>query len=365
MPAAMTRPVSTTWRPPFITGQPLSSTIDGTPLDVRKAATIVMKLARALEYAHSQGILHRDVKPDNVMLDDQGGPHLMDFGLARMEESESHLTGDGAVMGTPAYMSPEQCVGKQETLGPAADQYSLGCLLYELLTGEKLFDGPVSVQIHHQINTEAPAAQPKNTAFPTDLDTICLKTLAKEPNRRYASCVHWLADLNRWLADEPIQARKLTAWERWNRWRRRNPAIAWLSIGLTAALLVGLIGITTQWHRAETNARTRIQAAEDEKKATAEATAERRATQVLLAESYVQRGRFLCLQDEVASGLLWMAHGLRTLPEGQDEAARLIALRIGALGTDPPPALDARSARGDGVQCSIRTRRQLVRHRQL
>jgi len=261
----------------FITGRPLSAAIDGQPLELKHAATIVAQLARALDYAHTQGILHRDVKPDNVMLDEKDVPHLMDFGLARMEESESHLTRDGAVMGTPSYMSPEQCVGKQEALGPAADQYSLGCPLYELITGEKLFDGPVSVQIHHQINTEAPPSA-KNAPIPHDLDTICLKTLAKEPERRYASCAELAADLERWLADEPIQARQLTTWERWNRWRRRNPAIAGLSLGLAAALLIGFAGVTTQWFRAEQNASTaRFATAEQTKATEAAEKAERQA----------------------------------------------------------------------------------------
>ena len=328
----------------FIAGVPLAGAIDGQALNLRRAATIVAQLARALEYAHSQGILHRDVKPDNVMLDEKDIPHLMDFGLARMEESESHLTRDGAVMGTPSYMSPEQCVGKQDALGPAADQYSLGCLLYELITGDKLFSGPVSVQIHHQINTEAPAPSAKNRLIPQDLDTICLKTLTKEPDRRYASCAAFAADLEHWLADEPIQARKLTTMERWNRWRKRNPAIAGLSLGLAATLLIGLIGITTQWIRAERHANAAELAANEQRKATdranqekekAEAAqktaeAERRATQKSLAESYVQRGRFLCLQDEVAHGLLWMARGLQLMPTGEAAAAQLITRRIGS-----------------------------------
>lgn len=328
----------------FITGQPLSTAIDGKPLDLKRAATIVSQLAHALDYAHRQGILHRDVKPDNVMLDEKDVPHLMDFGLARMEESESHLTRDGAVLGTPSYMSPEQCVGKQDALGPAADQYSLGCVLYELLTGEKLFDGPVSVQIHHQLNTEAPPPSKKNSAIAKDLDTICLKTLAKEPERRYASCAALAADLEHWQADEPIQARQLTTWERCNRWRRRNPAIAGLSTGLVAALLIGLLGISSQWIRAEGNALKALLAAEQQKKAkdaaevaktaaeAAEQTAvaERHGTQKSLAESYVQRGRFHCLQGDVAQGLLLMARGLKSLPADESKAADLIALRIGS-----------------------------------
>lgn len=335
----------------FITGAPLSASVDLQPIDLRRIATIVAKLSRALDYAHGQGILHRDVKPDNVMLDEKDNPHLMDFGLARMEESESHITRDGAVMGTPSYMSPEQCIGKMDVLGPAADQYSLGCLFYELLTGQKLFEGPVSVQIHHQINTEATAPSKKNTKIPRDLDTICLKTLAKDPANRYASCAALAADLEHWLADEPIQARQLTSWERWERWRKKNPAIAGLSMGLAAALVIGLLGITTQWLRAESNAHAARLAAEEQRKAkeiavkaeqaavksekaaiAAEraATADRHATQISLAESYVQRGRFLCLRNEVAQGLLWMARGMRALPPGQAAAEALIARRIGA-----------------------------------
>ncbi len=262
----------------FISGGSLASAIDGTPLELRRAAILVKQIALALDYAHGQGILHRDIKPDNVMLDEEGEPHLMDFGLARIEESEADLTRDGAVMGTPSYMSPEQCLGKQSVLGPATDQYSLGCLLFELLTGEKLFSGPVSVQIHHQIHTEAPAPSTKNPAIPKDLDTICLKTLSKEPERRYASCAELAADLQRWLTDEPIQARRLTNWERWKRWRRRNPAIAALSAGLATTLVIGLLGVTTQWIRAEEHARlARLATVEESKAKTLAQDAEGRA----------------------------------------------------------------------------------------
>lgn len=251
----------------FIDGKSLAAMVEDGPLEPRTAAAITAQVARALAYAHGQGILHRDVKPDNVMVDAAGTPHLMDFGLARMEDSDTKVTRDGAVMGTASYMSPEQCLGDRDAIGPAADQYSLGCMLHELLTGATPFEGPVMAQIHHHDRTEAPAPSSKKSGIPRDLDTICLRTMAKEPARRYADCAALATDLERWLADEPILARKMSIVERANRWRRRNPAVAGLSLGLVAVLIAGLAGVTSQWLRAEGHARAALLAAEEERTA--------------------------------------------------------------------------------------------------
>ena len=190
----------------FIAGQTLQSAIDEQPMDCRRAAKIARMLAQALGYAHSQGILHRDVKPANVMLDEKDEPHLMDFGLARIEKSDEKLTRDVALMGTPANMSPEQAQGQNNQLTVASDQYSLGIVLYELLTGHTPFSGPPHVQIHHHLRTEPERPSKQNAVVPKDLETICLKALAKEPDNRYPDCVEMAEDLRRWQANEPIQA---------------------------------------------------------------------------------------------------------------------------------------------------------------
>ncbi len=224
----------------FVDGQTVSAAVvDHQPLELRRAIEVVRKLADALHYAHQQKILHRDVKPSNVMLDAADEPHLLDFGLARFEESEEKLTVDGTQMGTPAYMSPEQARGQRDELTAAADQYSLGIMFYELITGHTPFDGPPHIQMHHHINTEPARPSQANPAVPRDLDTICLKAISKEPQRRYPDCAALAEDLRRWLADEPIQARRIGPVERFRRWANRNRAIATLG-GTVAALLLVL-----------------------------------------------------------------------------------------------------------------------------
>jgi serine/threonine protein kinase len=193
----------------FIEGETLDTAIGKRKLEFRETARIVMQLAESLAYAHQQGIVHRDVKPDNVMLDNNGEPHLMDFGLARLETSDEKLTQDGALMGTPAYMSPEQARGDVDDVSPASDQYGLGATLYEMLCGEVPFSGPPEIVIFNVTQTEPPALRVVKPAIPCDLETICQIAMAKEQQQRYSDCAALADDLRRWLADEPIQARRI------------------------------------------------------------------------------------------------------------------------------------------------------------
>lgn len=176
------------------------------------------------------------------------------------------------------------------------------------------------------INTEAPAPSTKNKLIPQDLDTICLKTLTKEPDRRYGSCDELAADLDRWLADEPIQARKLTTWERWQRWRKRNPAIAGLSLGLAAALLIGLLGVTTQWLRAEQNASAARLATAEQTKATEVAEkAEQQAREAAVANKRIAYSAHMnLLQQAWEEADIAFMHDLldRYLPEPGGEDLR-------------------------------------------
>ncbi|MCY2987990.1 MAG: protein kinase [Planctomycetota bacterium] len=223
----------------FIDGQTLSDAIEEQPFDFRRSAQVVMDLARALDYAHRKGIVHRDVKPANIMLDANGDPLVMDFGLARFEEGQDKLTHEGTVLGTPAYMPPEQARGELDRVGPASDQYSLGVVLYELLCGKLPFEGPPSLVISLVINHEPTSPRSERPEVPKDLETICLKAMAKDPQHRYPSCGELADDLRWWHEGQPIQARSLPFWERLWRWAQRNPAVAFLSA--TSALLLVLV----------------------------------------------------------------------------------------------------------------------------
>jgi eukaryotic-like serine/threonine-protein kinase len=216
-------------------GQSLEQVVTGAGIDFKMAARIVRELAEALDYAHEQGIVHRDVKPANVLLDPRGGAHLTDFGLAYYEAQTEKITRDGSVLGTPAYMAPEQARGEQSEVLPASDQYSLGVVLYELLCGEAPFTGPVGLVLSRQINEEPPPPSRLRPDVPRDLETICLKALAKRPEDRYECCQELAEDLHRWLTDEPIQARRLGLVEHGVRWLRRNSLLAqWVTAAVFA-----------------------------------------------------------------------------------------------------------------------------------
>ena len=210
----------------------------------REAAVLVAKLARAVHYAHQRGILHRDVKPGNVLLDGQGEPQLTDFGLAKLVEKESTLTRTMAMLGTPSYMSPEQARGEAKQLTTAVDVYGLGAVFYELLTGQPPFAGGTTMETVRQVLEKEPrrpsALKP---GLDRDLETICLKCLEKDPGRRYGSAEALAEDMERWLRKEPIQARPINSAERLLKWMRRNPKVATMAILLNLVFAVGLAGI--------------------------------------------------------------------------------------------------------------------------
>src|SRR6266571_245794 len=220
----------------FVEGGQLDAVVRQAPLSIRQAVELIEKVARTVHYAHEHGILHRDIKPGNILLDAKGEPHLTDFGLARLVESESTVTRTLEVLGTPSYMAPEQAVGNNAAVSSVTDVYGLGAVLYQLLTGQPPFAGGTTYEtIKLLLDTEPRHPRLLNPKIDRDLSTICLKSLEKDPKRRYPSALALAEDLERWLKHEPIQARHTGILARGRKWVRRNPARA-LSAGSLVAL---------------------------------------------------------------------------------------------------------------------------------
>jgi serine/threonine protein kinase/WD40 repeat protein len=332
----------------YVEGGTLQSRLGGAPQSPRESAHLVEILARAVHAAHLCHIIHRDLKPSNILLQGEPAsgmngssvelsltavvPKIADFGLAKIMEGPADLTPTLAVLGTVGYMPPEQAAGKSKNIGPPADVYSLGAILYQMLTGRPPFHGESTVEVLLQVVQEEPIPPRRlRPALPIDLETICLACLEKDPTRRYHSALELAEDLRRFQAHEPILRRPVGPVGRLARWSRRNPALA-ISGGSAAALLLAvtilsvIFGVTQARSGREIDERRRL--------------AERR-----LAENLLERGQTLAEQGEHGKALVSFARGLELLPVELVDLERVFRLNMGAsfarlhrlLELFPPP----------------------------
>jgi tetratricopeptide (TPR) repeat protein/tRNA A-37 threonylcarbamoyl transferase component Bud32 len=337
----------------FVEGGSLDRQLAGTPQAVDAAAQLVEALARAMHHAHEHGIIHRDLKPSNVLLapgDALQGvplgdpaapqhyqPKITDFGLAKVADAASGPTPTEAFLGTPNYMAPEQATGRARAISPLSDVYSLGAILYELLTGRPPFRGATVLDTLEQVRSQEPVPparlQPKT---PRDLETICLKCLEKDPKRRYASAADLADDLRRFRASEPIRARPGSAAQRLRKWARRRPAVAAL-LGVSTLAALSLLAFFV-WHHFDLRAKVE-EATASERRAS---TRERRAQ--LEKQNLIQR------QLDEKKGRL----------AAQDKFRQFIRRRDGALFTAIYAKLFPGSDRAQGLEASKRLARQAL-----
>jgi WD40 repeat protein len=298
----------------FVEGQTLAKALDERKFTSDETADLLATIADALHHAHEKGVLHRDVKPSNILLGDDGKPHLTDFGLALRLGRESTLTADSQALGTPAYMSPEQAEDAHRVDG-RSDVYSLGVTLYRMVTGELPFRGEPRMVLHQHIHDEPKPPRRLVDQVPRDLETICLKCLRKEPARRYASAGALAEDLRSFRHGKPIHARPEGRLQRWARWCRRNPALA-ATGAVAVALLVTVTVVSVGWGLHANRQAVALQSALDQSKR------EQLKAQEQLAERFFDHALVQHERGETGLGLLWMARSLQIAPTNAQELTR-------------------------------------------
>jgi WD40 repeat protein/serine/threonine protein kinase len=338
----------------FVAGGSLAEKLNGVPQPPRGAAELLEILAKAVHAAHLQGIVHRDLKPANIVFSsattsevqknrppiglfastgEYGGvPKIADFGLAKQLDIVGGPTHTGEVMGSPSYMAPEQAMGETRLVGPAADIYALGAILYETLTGRPPFLGETTLDtlelVRHEEAVSPSRLQPK---LPRDLETICLKCLQKEPTKRYDSALTLAQDLRRFLDGEPITARPVAMVERLWRWCRRKPAMA-AALGLAAALLMIVAVGSTAFALYQIHVNAVLGQAQGQTQAALHDSQHRLATLAF------ERGLSLCERGEVGPGMHWLVRALNLTPADDHELDRVIRLNLAGWRSRLSPA---------------------------